>query len=139
MGSQFSEEFLLGYRAGHRDGFADATLLMRDSATSYGQALSLARRQEQLDHLLSGGGLVAAPEPGKAEGTATGVRRDPEGKMSKFWLVTLLALSGCVSASSGPDAMPPGEMVAPAQPQFEQRWIGEDRTTRELEGPPGMR
>ncbi len=31
MGSQFSEKFLLGYRGGHRDGFADAVLLMRDA------------------------------------------------------------------------------------------------------------
>ncbi len=74
MGSQFSEEFLLGYRAGHRDGFADAVLLMRDSATPHGQRLSLARREEQLAHLLSGSGLTSAPDPGKPEGARTGAR-----------------------------------------------------------------
>lgn len=61
MGSQFSEEFLLGYRAGHRDGFADAVLLMRDAVTPFVQSRTLAQREEQLARLLSGAGLV--PEP----------------------------------------------------------------------------
>jgi hypothetical protein len=59
MGSQFSAEFLLGYRAGHRDGFADAVLLMRDAATVYAQSHALEQREAQLAHLLSGGGLVS--------------------------------------------------------------------------------
>ena len=37
MGSGFSEEFLLGYRAGHPDGFADAVLRMRDATTVHHQ------------------------------------------------------------------------------------------------------
>ncbi len=63
MGSQFSEEFLLGYRAGHRDGFADAVSLMRDAVTAHAQSRALARREGQLDRLLTGGGLLAAPCP----------------------------------------------------------------------------
>ena len=59
MGSQFSEEFLLGYRAGHRDGFADAVMLMRDAVTSHQQALAVRQREDQLAHLLSGGGLLS--------------------------------------------------------------------------------
>ncbi len=54
MGSQFSEEFLLGYRAGHRDGFADALLLMRDTLTPHQQSRVLARREAQISQLLSG-------------------------------------------------------------------------------------
>lgn len=54
MGAQFSEEFLLGYRAGHRDGFADAVLLMRDGVTAHHQAGSLARREAQIARLLCG-------------------------------------------------------------------------------------
>ncbi len=63
MGSQFSEEFLLGYRAGHRDGFADAALLMRDAVTAYAQSQALAERETQLAHLLSGGGLMSDGGP----------------------------------------------------------------------------
>ncbi len=64
MGSQFSAEFLLGYRAGHRDGFADAVLRMRDAVTAYAQSHALAQREAQLDHLLSGGGLISeTPAP----------------------------------------------------------------------------
>ncbi len=62
VGTQFSEEFLLGYRAGHRDGFADAVVLMRDAVTAHQQGLAVARREEQLAHLLSGGSLVPAAE-----------------------------------------------------------------------------
>ena len=62
MGSQFSEEFLLGYRAGHRDGFADAVVLMRDAVTAHEHALALGRREDQLAHLLSGGGLLSPPD-----------------------------------------------------------------------------
>jgi hypothetical protein len=62
MGAQFSEEFLLGYRAGHRDGFADAVMLMRDAVTAHQQALALGRREDQLAHLLSGGGLLSPPD-----------------------------------------------------------------------------
>ena len=54
MGSQFSEEFLLGYRAGHRDGFADAVMLMRDAVTPHHQSGAVARREVQLDRLLGG-------------------------------------------------------------------------------------
>jgi len=57
MGTQFSEEFLLGYRAGHRDGFADAVILMRDSVTPHHQAGVLARREAQIARLLSGQAL----------------------------------------------------------------------------------
>ena len=57
MGAQFSEEFLLGYRAGHRDGFADAVILMRDGVTPHHQAGSLARREAQIARLLSGQAL----------------------------------------------------------------------------------
>ncbi len=64
MGAQFSEEFLLGYRAGHRDGFADAVLLMRDGVTAHQQALAAARREKQLADLLSGAGLIPARESG---------------------------------------------------------------------------
>ncbi len=67
MGSQFSEEFLLGYRAGHRDGFADAVLLMRDAATPHRQARASAQREGRLTQLLSGEGLV--PEDGQAAQT----------------------------------------------------------------------
>ena len=66
MGSQFSEEFLLGYRAGHRDGFADAVTLMRDAVTAHQQALALGRREDQLAHLLSGGGLLSPPRATEA-------------------------------------------------------------------------
>ena len=59
--------------------------------------------------------------------------------MSKFWLVTLLAMSGCVSASSVRDPMWPADMVAPAQPHFEQRWIGEERATQAVERLRGVR
>ncbi len=58
MGAQFSEEFLLGYRPGHRDGFADAVLLMRDAVTLSAQAATLARREAQLSQPLSGDGLL---------------------------------------------------------------------------------
>lgn len=64
MGSQFSEEFLLGYRAGHRDGFADAVLLMRDGVTPHQQAGALARREAQIARLLSG----PAIEPPNGDG-----------------------------------------------------------------------
>ncbi len=69
MGAQFSAEFLLGYRAGHRDGFADAVVLMRDAVTAHQQALALARRQEQLARLLSAGGLISEirPMPGATD------------------------------------------------------------------------
>ena len=66
MGAQFSEEFLLGYRAGHRDGFADAVLLMRDAVTAHQQTLALGRREDQLAHLLSGGGLLSPPDATEA-------------------------------------------------------------------------
>lgn len=59
MGSQFSEEFLLGYRTGHRDGFADALLLLRDALTPHARAHALARRRQQLATLPAG----IAPEP----------------------------------------------------------------------------
>ncbi len=74
MGSQFSEEFLLGYRAGHRDGFADAVQLMRDAATADGRSRALARREDQLGQLLSGGGLFSEtlPEAKRASRTRTG-------------------------------------------------------------------
>lgn len=62
MGSQFSEEFLLGYRAGHQNGFADAVRLMRDAVTLHQQGVALAQREDKLAHLLSGGGLVSATE-----------------------------------------------------------------------------
>lgn len=52
MGSQFSEEFLLGYRAGHRDGFADAVLQMRDAVTAHLHTRALARREGQLAQIL---------------------------------------------------------------------------------------
>lgn len=54
MGSQFSEEFLLGYRAGHRDGFADAVMLMRDAVTPHQQSGAVARREVHLGRLLGG-------------------------------------------------------------------------------------
>ena len=73
MGSQFSEEFLLGYRAGHRDGFADAVLLMRDGVTPHHQACALARREAEIARLLSGQALgpqnahgIQAPEMRRA-------------------------------------------------------------------------
>ncbi len=82
MGAQFSEEFLLGYRAGHRDGFADAVLLMRDAVTPHPQARALARREAELAKLLSGEAL--GPEdrravtnrvtPGEPEGAMTAIR-----------------------------------------------------------------
>lgn len=71
MGSQFSDYFLLGYRAGHRDGFAAAVLRMRDAATAHAQVLSLSRREEQLALLLSGGGLVSGTESATSEGART--------------------------------------------------------------------
>ena len=67
MGSQFSEEFLLGYRAGHRDGFADAVLLMRDAATAHKRMTALARRETQLDRLLSGDGLGSPQDAAEKE------------------------------------------------------------------------
>ena len=66
MGSQFSEEFVLGYRAGHRDGFADAAMLMGDAMPAHQQALALGRREDQLAHLLSGGGLLSPPDATEA-------------------------------------------------------------------------
>lgn len=74
MGSQFSEEFLLGYRAGHRDGFADAVQLMRDAATADARSRALARREDQLGRLLSGAGLLSETSPNgkQAEPTRTG-------------------------------------------------------------------
>ncbi len=63
MGAQFSEEFLLGYRAGHRDGFADAVLRMRDGTTPHQQASALAHREAQIERLLSGEALERAREP----------------------------------------------------------------------------
>lgn len=74
VGSQFSEEFLLGYRAGHRDGFADAVQLMRDASTADGRARALARREDQLGRLLSGNGLLpdTLPEGKQAERTRKG-------------------------------------------------------------------
>ncbi len=82
MGSQFSEEFLLGYRAGHRDGFADAVLLMRDAATGHQQALTLAQREARVRQLLSGEALGLKKTPtakeqamaGEAEGALTAIR-----------------------------------------------------------------
>lgn len=68
MGSQFSEEFLLGYRAGHRDGFADALMLVRDVLTPHTQSRAVASREAQLGHLLSGNGLLGTN--GRAEGQA---------------------------------------------------------------------
>ncbi len=76
MGAQFSEEFLLGYRAGHRDGFADAVLLMRDAVTPKAQGSAVARREAQLNRLLSTEAL--APEDGQA--TEDGARRAPHGR-----------------------------------------------------------
>jgi len=74
VGSQFSEEFLLGYRAGHRDGFADAVQLMRDAATADSRSRALARREDQLGRLLSGNGLLpeTLPEGKQAERNRTG-------------------------------------------------------------------
>jgi hypothetical protein len=74
VGSQFSEEFLLGYRAGHRDGFADAVQLMRDAATADSRSRALARREDQLGRLLSGNGLLpdTPPEGKQPERTRTG-------------------------------------------------------------------
>ncbi len=54
MGASFSEEFLMGYQAGHRDGFADAVLLMRDVTTPHRQAAAMASREAQIERLLSG-------------------------------------------------------------------------------------
>ena len=76
MGTQFSEEFLLGYRAGHRDGFADAVLLMRDAVTPKVQGSAVARREAQLNRLLSTEAL--APEDGQA--TEDRGRRAPHGR-----------------------------------------------------------
>ncbi len=61
MSSQLTEEFLLGYRAGHRDGFADAIALMRDAVAAGGQMCALAAREEQLAQLLSRDGLLLDP------------------------------------------------------------------------------
>lgn len=61
MGTQFSEEFLLGYRAGHRDGFADAVLRMRDAVTHLAHTRALAHREAELARLLSGAGLLGDP------------------------------------------------------------------------------
>ena len=63
MGAQFSDEFLLGYRAGHRDGFADAVVWLRDAVTAHQQALALARRGAQLGPLLSVGRLISETGP----------------------------------------------------------------------------
>ncbi len=66
MGLQFSEEFLLGYRAGHRDGFADALLLMRDATGPHRQALALENREEQLiSH--AGSGMAPLPAPSEPD------------------------------------------------------------------------
>ncbi|HEY7677089.1 MAG TPA: hypothetical protein VIG69_08445 [Candidatus Methylomirabilis sp.] len=69
MGAQFSEEFLLGYRAGHRDGFADAVLLMRDAVTAHLQARALARREAQLTDLLYPGEDAGARDEGERVAT----------------------------------------------------------------------
>jgi hypothetical protein len=79
MGSQFSEEFLLGYRAGHRDGFADAVLLMRDAVTPHKQAHALAQREARLQQLLSG--EVPVREDGQAAKTQA-PPSDPERAMA---------------------------------------------------------
>ncbi len=64
MSAGFSEEFLLGYRAGHRDGFADAVLRMRDVTTPHQHAAALARREAQIERLLSGEALEPEHGPG---------------------------------------------------------------------------
>ena len=63
MGAQFSEEFLLGYHAGHRDGFTDAVVLMRDAVTRHQQTSAVTRRVQQITHLLTGDGLFPASGP----------------------------------------------------------------------------
>jgi hypothetical protein len=65
MGFQFSDEFLLGYRAGHRDGFADAVQLMRNAVTSHREKFALRDRENRLAELLHSGCVPEGDENGK--------------------------------------------------------------------------
>ena len=65
MGSHFSDEFLLGYRAGHRDGFADAVQLMRNAVTSHREKFALRDREARLAELLPSGRVPEGDENGK--------------------------------------------------------------------------
>ena len=65
MGFQLSDEFLLGYRAGHRDGFADAVQLMRNAVTSHREKFAMRDREARLAELLQTGRVPEGDENGK--------------------------------------------------------------------------